>query len=81
VGVAIRDMPILCPDRVCFAGDPIAAVAAKAVGELTNVTVPAALANAVARACGARIMELPVTAERVLAALQAKSRAAGLAAD
>jgi CO/xanthine dehydrogenase Mo-binding subunit len=43
---------------------------AKAVGELSNVTVPAALANAVARACGARVMELPITAERVLAALR-----------
>lgn len=42
---------------------------AKAVGELSNVTVPAALANAVAHACGARVMELPITAERVLAAL------------
>ena len=46
---------------------------AKAVGELSNVTIPAAVANAVARACGARIMELPVTAERVLAALRARS--------
>jgi CO/xanthine dehydrogenase Mo-binding subunit len=43
--------------------------AAKAVGELSNVTVPAALANAVANACGARVMQLPITAERVLAAL------------
>jgi len=42
---------------------------AKAVGELSNVTIPAAVANAVARACGARVMELPITAERVLAAL------------
>jgi CO/xanthine dehydrogenase Mo-binding subunit len=45
---------------------------AKAVGELSNVTVPAALANAVARACGARVMELPITAERVLAALDGR---------
>jgi CO/xanthine dehydrogenase Mo-binding subunit len=44
--------------------------AAKAVGELSNVTVPAALANAVARACGARVMDLPLTAERILAAIQ-----------
>jgi CO/xanthine dehydrogenase Mo-binding subunit len=45
--------------------------AAKSVGELSNVTIPAAVANAVANACGARVMELPVTAERVLAALHA----------
>jgi CO/xanthine dehydrogenase Mo-binding subunit len=42
---------------------------AKAVGELSNVTLPAAVANAVDRACGARIMQLPVTAERVFSAL------------
>jgi CO/xanthine dehydrogenase Mo-binding subunit len=29
VGVAIRDMPALCTDRVCFVGDAIAAVAAE----------------------------------------------------
>jgi CO/xanthine dehydrogenase Mo-binding subunit len=51
---------------------------AKAVGELSNVTVPAAIANAVARACGARVMELPVTAERVLAALDAARAPAGV---
>jgi CO/xanthine dehydrogenase Mo-binding subunit len=45
--------------------------AAKAVAELSNVTIPAAVANAVARACGARVMELPVSAERVLSALRA----------
>ena len=44
--------------------------AAKAVAELSNVTVPAAIANAVARACGARVSELPISAERVLAALR-----------
>ena len=43
--------------------------AAKAVGELSHVTIPAAVANAVARACGARVTELPVTAERVRAAM------------
>ncbi|HWG64907.1 MAG TPA: molybdopterin cofactor-binding domain-containing protein [Streptosporangiaceae bacterium] len=37
----------------------------KAVGELANVPVAAAIANAVADAVGARIRQLPVTAERV----------------
>ena len=46
--------------------------AAKAVGELSNVTVAPAIANAVARACGARVTELPITAERVLDALDAR---------
>jgi CO/xanthine dehydrogenase Mo-binding subunit len=42
---------------------------AKAVAELSNVPIPAAFANAVARACGARVYTLPVSAERVHEAL------------
>jgi CO/xanthine dehydrogenase Mo-binding subunit len=43
---------------------------AKAAGELTNTTVAPAVANAVAAATGARVTDLPITAERVLAALE-----------
>jgi CO/xanthine dehydrogenase Mo-binding subunit len=64
----IGDIPILVSAFVEDAPGP-GPYAAKAVGELSNTTIPAALANAVARACGARVMELPVTAERVLDAL------------
>jgi xanthine dehydrogenase molybdenum-binding subunit len=46
--------------------------AGKAVGELSNVAVPAAVANAVFDAVGVRLTELPVTAERVYAGLRAK---------
>jgi CO/xanthine dehydrogenase Mo-binding subunit len=42
---------------------------AKAAGELTNTSVAPAVANAVAAACGARVTHLPLTAERVLEAL------------
>ena len=42
---------------------------AKAAGELTNTSVAPAVANAVA-ACGARVTHMPVTAERVLEALE-----------
>jgi CO/xanthine dehydrogenase Mo-binding subunit len=42
---------------------------AKAVAELSNVPIPAAFANAVARASGARVYQLPVSAERVHEAL------------
>jgi putative selenate reductase molybdopterin-binding subunit len=42
---------------------------AKAVGEVTNSGVAPAIANAVQDAVGARVFELPLTAERVLAAL------------
>jgi CO/xanthine dehydrogenase Mo-binding subunit len=43
---------------------------AKAIGELANNAPPAAIANAVADAAGARLFALPVTAERVYAALR-----------
>jgi CO/xanthine dehydrogenase Mo-binding subunit len=42
----------------------------KAIGELPNVPTAAAIANAVHDAVGVRIMDLPVTAEKVHAALQ-----------
>jgi CO/xanthine dehydrogenase Mo-binding subunit len=45
---------------------------AKSVGELTNLTVPAAIANAVYDAVGARVTELPITAERVFEAMPSK---------
>jgi len=44
---------------------------AKGIGEHANVTPPAAIANAVADACGVRIFDTPVTAEKVLGALRA----------
>jgi CO/xanthine dehydrogenase Mo-binding subunit len=42
---------------------------AKAAGELTNTTVAPAIANALA-AAGARVFDLPLTAERVLEGLE-----------
>lgn len=44
----------------------------KAIGELSNVAVPAAIANAVYDAVGVRLTELPITAEKVHAALRAR---------
>jgi CO/xanthine dehydrogenase Mo-binding subunit len=41
----------------------------KAIAENPNVPTAAAIANAVADACGARIFDLPLTAEKVYAAL------------
>lgn len=43
---------------------------AKGIGEHANVTPPAAICNAVADACGVRLFDVPVTAERVLSALR-----------
>ena len=41
-----------------------------AIGETSNIPVAAAIANAVEDAVGVRIMELPITSEKVLAALR-----------
>jgi CO/xanthine dehydrogenase Mo-binding subunit len=43
---------------------------AKGIGEHANVTPPAAIANAVHDACGVRLFDVPVTAEKVYAALK-----------
>jgi len=43
---------------------------AKSVGELANAAIVGAVANAVADAVGARVMSLPITAEKVFAALR-----------
>ena len=48
---------------------------AKAAGELTNTSVAPAVANAVAAASGARVTHMPLTAERVLEALDARGGA------
>jgi CO/xanthine dehydrogenase Mo-binding subunit len=45
---------------------------ARSIGELPHIPTAGAIANAVADAVGAPIFELPVTAERVLAALDAR---------
>ncbi len=42
---------------------------AKGLGESGNLTIPAAIANAIANATGARVCALPITPERVLAAM------------
>ena len=49
---------------------------AKGIGELCLVPTAAAIANAVFDAVGVRIRELPITPDRVLAALRQK-RAGG----
>src|SRR5882672_5569599 len=43
-----------------------------AIGEVANTPTAAAVANAVADACGVRIMDLPVTSEKVYRALRSK---------
>jgi CO/xanthine dehydrogenase Mo-binding subunit len=64
-------MPDLPPLRVVLIEDAVGPgpFGAKSVGELSTSSVGPAIANAVAAACGARVMTLPLTAERVHAAL------------
>ena len=56
------------PFRTVLLRDPTGPgpLGAKAAGELTNTSVAPAVANAVAAACGARVMHMPLTAERIL---------------
>ena len=51
------------------------AYGSKSAGELTNAPVAPAIANAVADAVGVRMTDLPLTAERVLAALRERDAA------
>ena len=44
-----------------------------AIGEVANTPTAAAVANAVADACGVRITDLPVTSEKVYQALKAQN--------
>ena len=49
---------------------------AKGIGEMANVSPPAAIANAVADACGVRLFDLPVTSEKIYKGLKVKSHEA-----
>jgi CO/xanthine dehydrogenase Mo-binding subunit len=63
------DMPVLETVLVRSSGGT-GPYEAKAIGEFANANPPAAIANAVADAVGARVFALPITAERILQALE-----------
>jgi xanthine dehydrogenase molybdenum-binding subunit len=44
------------------------------MGETTNVPTPPAIANAIYNAVGVRIKDLPITPDKVLAALKRKGK-------
>lgn len=69
----IRDIPPLRQVLLPTAVGP-GAFGAKMAGELSNSPVAPAIANAVADAVGVRITALPLTPERILAALRARER-------
>ena len=74
----IRDIPVLITVLIETQAGP-APYAGKAVGELSNVAVPAAVANAVFDAVGVRLTALPISAEQVYAGLRAKQDREGAA--
>jgi xanthine dehydrogenase molybdenum-binding subunit len=59
---------------VCLVEDPAAdgPYGAKGVGEITSIPTPPAIVNAIYNACGARVLSLPVTPGKLLAALAAR---------
>jgi CO/xanthine dehydrogenase Mo-binding subunit len=65
----MADMPVL-ETVLVRSGGGTGPYQAKAIGEFANANPPAAIANAVADAVGARLFVLPVTAERILQALE-----------
>jgi CO/xanthine dehydrogenase Mo-binding subunit len=60
----IADVPLIEPILVECAG-PYGPFGAKGVGEPSVLPGPAAIANAIKRACGVRIRSLPITAESI----------------
>ncbi len=68
----IRDVPPLTTINIRTSGP--GPFGAKAIGEIPIMPTPAAIANAVADAIGTPVVQLPITAERVLAALDSAAR-------
>jgi xanthine dehydrogenase molybdenum-binding subunit len=54
--------------------DPEGPFGAKGIGECTLVPTPGAIANAIYDAIGVRIKELPITPEKILAAIESGAK-------
>lgn len=68
------DVPSTLRAYLVESNEPSGPFGAKGLGEIGLNTVAAAIANAVCNAVGARIRKLPLTGERVLAAILASER-------
>jgi CO/xanthine dehydrogenase Mo-binding subunit len=68
----IADIPIL--ETVLVASSASDRNFLKGIGEMSNVAIAAAIANAIYDAVGVRLMELPVSAERIYATLRAMDK-------
>jgi len=71
---SVIQMPLIRDITTVFAPEPHkdGPFGAKGFGEVATVGVQAAIANAIYRAIGVRIKELPITPEKVLQALETK---------
>ena len=69
----IGDIPEMEVEFVDLVDVEANSVGAKGLGEPPIIPAPAAIANAVADAIGVRILDLPITPDRVLGALAAKA--------
>jgi CO/xanthine dehydrogenase Mo-binding subunit len=67
------DMPRIIP-IIVEVPEPLGPFGARGVAEATTIPTAGAIANAVADALGVRIKELPLSPERVLAALKKSQR-------
>ncbi len=61
----VPDVDIIFADNV----DPVGPLGAKSIGEAPAICPHAAIANAVYNAIGVRINQLPITPDKILAAL------------
>jgi CO/xanthine dehydrogenase Mo-binding subunit len=68
----IADVPVNFDALVLEHGQGPGPYGAKGIGEAGNLTIPAAIANAIADAIGARVTGLPISADKVWRARQAK---------
>ncbi len=68
----VRDIPELVTVNVPDYGEALGPFHAKSIGEIPTIPTAGAIANAVADAIGAPVVELPLTAERVLQAIARK---------
>ena len=66
---ALKDLPALMQTSVLEAGDGPGPFGSKGMSQTTIVTVAPAIGNAIYDAIGARVRSLPITPEKILAAL------------
>jgi CO/xanthine dehydrogenase Mo-binding subunit len=69
----ILDVPVVMENEAVAAEQANGPFGAKGVGETATFCVSPAISNAIADACGVRLMELPLNAEAVFRALRAQA--------